>query len=103
MTIDRCMTILFKKWEIFVTKKNLIIYAISLNVLAFAVNFHLIILNGIETVVNGTTKVDCFATPIFPLWEQVFIYKQFTLFSYLYYSILLRFIFTAIQLYHFYC
>ncbi len=47
---------------------------IFVEIIAVLFNIHLYFLNGNEYKINGTIFVDCFESPIFPLWEQIHFY-----------------------------
>ena len=72
MTADRYISVKYIIWrKVYFKSDKAIITCVAFCTFIFFLNFHLYFLNGNTKIVNGTEVVDCFQSPIFPLWEQV--------------------------------
>lgn len=74
MAIDQLLSVTYFHYKRQLTLKRLFTLLIGVQILAIIFNIHLYFLNGSEYTTNGTTYVNCYESPIFPLWEKIHFY-----------------------------
>ena len=77
MSFDQWLQVKYIFWKNKFTIKKVFFSLTGICIFAAVLNSHLLFLNGNDIIVNGTSSVNCYEGPLFPLWEKIhlFIYS----------------------------